>query len=302
MGKPTKDQLVRFKTSVNKHNLIKLEQQLTTLKSPRWDDPNLRGILPALDQRKVTAGRKLFEQYCIACHHAIDRDDPYRKVVAFMHDIEKVGTDPQMALNSVRYQGKSGFLQNLYVEAGEGKLVLQENMPVAALLKMSATGVVTSPDPDKNALYASLESLLDIVSAVSKNSTKASMKQGDYPKGSAQNPYKPLLSYKGRPLNGIWATGPYLHNGSVPTLYDLLLPADQRPTTFLVGSRELDTEKVGFKSSGYPQGFTFDTRLPGNSNRGHEYAAGKTPQPNGERLPALKHDQRMALVEYMKSL
>ena len=301
-GKPTKNQLIRFKTSVNKHNLVKMEQQLTTLKSPRWEDPNLQGILPTLDPQKIAAGRELYVQYCVACHHDIDRDDPYRKVVAYMADIKKVGTDPQMAVNSVSYTGKSGFLQNLYVEAGSGNLVVQETMPVAALLKLGAMGVVASPDPDTNPMYDSLEMIMDIGSALSKNEAKASLKQGDYPLGSPNAPYKPLLSYKARPLNGVWASGPYLHNGSVPTLYDLLLPADQRPEKFLVGSRELDTEKVGFKSSGYPNGFTFDTSLPGNSNQGHEYAAGKTPLPDGQTLPPLNHTQRMDLIEYLKSL
>jgi hypothetical protein len=58
----------------------------------------------------------------------------------------------------------------------------------------------------------------------------------------------PILGYKFRPLTGIWATAPYLHNGSVPTLYDLLLPPSDRPTSFYVGTREFDPVKVGFKT------------------------------------------------------
>ncbi|MEL6710685.1 MAG: di-heme-cytochrome C peroxidase, partial [Pseudomonadota bacterium] len=83
-GTPTKNQLIRFKTSVDKHNLVKMEQQLTTLRSPSWEDTNLQGILPELGPQQVAAGRELYEQYCVACHHDIDRDDPYRKVVAYM--------------------------------------------------------------------------------------------------------------------------------------------------------------------------------------------------------------------------
>ncbi len=301
-GEPTKDQLIHFKTSVDKHNLVRMEQQLTSLQSPKWEDPNLQGILPALDLKKVAAGRRLYEQYCVACHHNIQRDDPHRKVVAYMMDSNKIGTDPQMAENSVNYTGKSGLLQNLYVATGSGNLVIQETMPVAALLKSGVMGVVASPDPDTNPLYNGLEMITDIGRTMSKNETRDSLKQGDYPPGSPQTPYNPLLSYKARPLNGIWASAPYLHNGSVPTLYDLLLPADRRPEKFLVGSRELDVGKVGFKSGGYSNGFMFDTRLPGNSNKGHEYAAGKTPLPNGKVLPPLKHAQRMALIEYLKSL
>jgi len=120
------------------------------------------------------------------------------------------------------------------------------------------------------------------------------------------NPYSLLHAYMGRSLNGIWATGPYLHNGSVPTLYDLLLPAtchaDQknaecRPEKFLVGSREFDAEKVGMKSTGY-DGFTFDTRLNGNRNFGHEY--GTRPAKGPGDLPMLTKEQRLDLLEYLK--
>jgi hypothetical protein len=103
-----------------------------------------------------------------------------------------------------------------------------------------------------------------------------------------------------------------LHNGSVPTLYDLLLPkkrpgdpaeGEYRPDTFMVGSREFDPVHVGLKSSGY-DGFAFDTSIPGNSNAGHEYTAGPghSPQPSGAVLPALSVEQRMDLLEYLKSL
>src|SRR2546423_14037699 len=88
----------------------------------------------------------------------------------------------------------------------------------------------------------------------------------------------PTLDYKFRPLNAIWATAPYLHNGSVPTLYDLLLPPSDRPTSFYVGTREFDPVKVGFKTEQSAEnGFLFrvfdDQGKPiqGNLNSGHDY-------------------------------
>ena len=89
-------------------------------------------------------------------------------------------------------------------------------------------------------------------------------------------------------MNGIWATGPYLHNGSVRTLADLLLPPNQRPRTFRIGSREFDPDNVGFVGAG---GFLFDTSLPGNSNAGHDYGTGD-----------LSEAERDALLEYLKTL
>ncbi len=74
------------------------------------------------------------------------------------------------------------------------------------------------------------------------------------------------VCYKARSLNGIWATGPYLHNGSIRTLKQLI--SGKRDKTFKIGSREYDTEELGFKNAGE---FLFDTTLPGNSNAGHPF-------------------------------
>jgi hypothetical protein len=92
-------------------------------------------------------------------------------------------------------------------------------------------------------------------------------------------------------LAGVWATAPYLHNGSVPTLYDLLLPGAQRPKKFFVGGHELDAAKVGFVTkAAEPNSFAFDTAVPGNHNTGHEYGT------------KLSDQERWALVEYLKTL
>jgi hypothetical protein len=96
------------------------------------------------------------------------------------------------------------------------------------------------------------------------------------------------MGYKARPLNGIWATAPYLHNGSVPNLVELLKPAAERAPTFHVGSREYDPVNVGFKDD--PAQPLFDTSVPGNSNKGHSFAA------------PLSNEERRDLLEYLKSL
>ncbi|PNB46292.1 hypothetical protein C1X73_34765, partial [Pseudomonas sp. FW305-130] len=56
--------------------------------------------------------------------------------------------------------------------------------------------------------------------------------------------------YRARPLNGVWATAPYLHNGSVPSLYWMLSPAAERPKSFCMGGgRDYDPKQVGFAVS-----------------------------------------------------
>jgi hypothetical protein len=98
--------------------------------------------------------------------------------------------------------------------------------------------------------------------------------------------------YANMPLDGIWARAPYLHNGSVPTLYDLLEPSENRPALFYRGYNVFDPVKVGFISSGSEaesNGSVFDTTLEGNDNSGHIYALNLTPE------------EKLALIEYLKS-
>jgi hypothetical protein len=117
--------------------------------------------------------------------------------------------------------------------------------------------------------------------------------------GDRPNGIQAKLAYKVRPLDGIWATPPYLHNGSVPTLYDLLSPAAERPKVFYSGNREFDPVKVGLRTDAAPGLSRFDTSIPGNLNTGHEFS--DTPGP-GVIGRFLQPDERTAIVEYLKTL
>lgn len=104
-----------------------------------------------------------------------------------------------------------------------------------------------------------------------------------------------VKGYANRPLVAAWATAPYLHNNSVPTLHDLLLPADQRPRKFWVGSREYDAQKLGYQTAEddtIPQSLV-DTSLPGNSNAGHSGPQYGT---------SMTEEERADLLEYLKGL
>jgi len=94
--------------------------------------------------------------------------------------------------------------------------------------------------------------------------------------------------YAARPLYGVWAMAPYLHNGSVPTLYDLLKPTD-RPKTFPLGQRDFDPKKVGYRTDVPSPKFTVDTTKLGNANTGHTYGA------------ELSDQERWDLIEYLKT-
>ena len=86
--------------------------------------------------------------------------------------------------------------------------------------------------------------------------------------------YRKTFGYANAPLDGVWLSAPYLHNGSVPTLRDLLEPASQRPPTFYRGDDVYDSKAHGIRAPpGERDGRKFvlyDTGKPGNSNAGHE--------------------------------
>jgi mono/diheme cytochrome c family protein len=125
-----------------------------------------------------------------------------------------------------------------------------------------------------------------------------------------------IAGYKPRPLEGVWATAPFLHNGSVPTLYQLLLPPAKRDVKFFVGRREYDPRDVGFVTTpdedGDDDGFWLDTTLSGNHNTGHAFAADAAtwsrhlqdpkanPLPKGVIGPEFTLDERYAIIEYLK--
>jgi hypothetical protein len=105
--------------------------------------------------------------------------------------------------------------------------------------------------------------------------------------------FRKTNGYTSVPLDGVWLTAPYLHNGSVPTLADLLEPVEQRPRQFWRGLDLFDGTKVGFVSDSDEAkriGTPIDVSKPGNDNAGHAYGT------------ALTVDEKKALVEYMKTL
>ena len=125
-----------------------------------------------------------------------------------------------------------------------------------------------------------------------------------------------IVGYKPRPLEGVWATPPYLHNGSVPSLYQMLVPPHERDPKFFVGRREFDPVHVGYVTKPADEddddGFWLDTSIEGNRNIGHGFVAEAetwrqhredphaNPLPRGVIGPELTDDERWALVEYLK--
>lgn len=283
---PTSPSIVMYNsTSADFEGLATLEEKLAALKPPPWPK-DLFGFNQALANR----GAKVFSQNCASCHY----DRPSSEVPsASATPLFAVGTDPRMVLNSGR-TAETGILENsvqLRLPAGvfgpraTAGDILQTS--VVGSLIAHAAGTPFGPD---NAVWRALR-------ADAQGLTVDQLP--GYLQARLANLYrKPSQSgagaaYEARSLHGIWATGPYLHNGSVPNLWELLTPPAQRHPTFYVGSRTFDPVNVGFASdkSPYKTGnlVTDLNNSNGNGNAGHDYGT------------QLSSADRWALIEYLKS-
>lgn len=274
-----------YRSSIQAKNLRDMEKQVATLYSPLWPD-----FFPKIEQSKVTKGRVLYEQHCLSCHQDINRTDPDRKIKTRMSTLDEIKTDPWMARNAIFQRGKTGIFKGRprFYSVGD---VLGEEEPALYIVNNLMGGVLTN-NP--------LQSLLAI-----RDSAKLGHPDEIHPpkyvdgeiiERGEEVSERALLAYKARPLNGIWAGGPYLHNGSVPNLYELLLPAAKRTKSFYIGAWEFDPVKVGYVAEQRSGSFFFDTSLKGNSNAGHEYGTGEYG------TAPFSEEEIWALIEYMKTL
>ena len=274
-----------YKSSIQTRNLRKIEMKVSELHSPLWPE-----LFPEIDQVQAKQGRALYETHCLSCHQDIQRDDPNRYIKVRMSTLKHIKTDPLMAENAIKLRGKSGIFQGKprYYKAGpelgeeDFAIYIVNNImggvltnnPIQSLLAKRDAKKLGQPDGFRPPKYVDGK----IIETGQESSEQA------------------LLAYKARPLNGIWTAGPYLHNGSVPNLYELMLPAEKRSKTFYIGAWDFDPVKVGYVDEYRDGSFLFDTTLKGNSNAGHEYATGK------DGAPALTKEEIWSLVEYMKTL
>lgn len=302
-----------FESSLNIHNLTELEKLLGSLKPPKWPE----NAMGKLDIQKVNRGAVLFNKECFECHKTIPRENLRAQMDVVMTPLvgksalknllnneskELIQTDPWMACNVIMFEGPAGVLEGLSLGIREGAIkqndklanmlavtikqsLLEKKLVLANAVFVGFFGIPSRPEPAFSEILNKFK-FLRIEIGRPEDSEKMRRKR------ECLSGYNPLLAYKGRPLSGIWATAPYLHNGSVPTLYDLLLPASKRPQKFYVGTREYDPIKVGFVTDpSITNTFLIDTTIEGNLNSGHEYAVDK-----------LTDDDRNSLVEYMKTL
>ncbi len=278
-----------FETSVPIEDMHDLEWLAYYIDPPRWPAAIFGEIKPDL----AAAGGEIFKKQCAGCHeYGDDRRTPTGLIKLNAMRPEEVGTDPTAALRIACPIPDIGALsvppKSYSVEDSQ---LLKDCSGVKA-------GEAFSGNPFAKTVQVAVDNIKQkaYAGAGIDAAQQRAMEDLDQRGGVAwrdtlidtQPPYGP---YAARPLYGIWAAAPYLHNGSVPTLYHLLLPPGQRPKTFALGAREYDPVKLGFvvDTACSAQDCLVDTSETGDGNGGHLWGTDLT------------ESDRMALLEYLKT-
>lgn len=272
-----------YTSSVRLENLHELEEMMARLQAPQWPE----WLFGRLDPEKTGRGKVLYRKLCAGCHQPeLEKPstddhvtvvpgpfppDPVSQAAGkrFYHlrifNVDVIGTDPKDAVN---------FAERT----------------------VDAQAIGLCPDePEAKAIYTVVAGVMQ----------RYYQQHGTPPaqqvswSSQRANYWRATRAYPARPLAGIWATAPFLHNGSVPNLYELLLPANERSATFYLGDLEFDPVRVGYQTGRFYGGFQFDVSQPGNSNAGHEFRDEKG---KGRIGRLLTEAERWELVEYLKAL
>ena len=332
--KPRLVDLRTFPTSVDVRGLVRLETMLERLLPPAWPED----LLGRIDRTAAARGERIYMRDCASCHVPLERTDLTTPIIAQMswfsptapshpgtgsqpaRPNQPPGTDPTMACNAYYYSAASGRLMGYK----SGQYVIGEIAPVLDILTVTVTRALASEwrelvgiafklyhggDPGNRAGSPAAVSAPGTPQA---SATAGPPTSDSYPnlspflRGCVNKRFgnfdeDRILGYKARPLGGIWATAPYLHNGSVPNLYELLLPPDRRSTMFWTGTTQYDAERVGYDiRPSNENSFQFNTRdaqgnvIWGNYNGGHDYNNAALDRNNGR--------DRRDLLEYLKTL
>jgi hypothetical protein len=278
-----------FESSIPMRNMHQLEWLAYYIDPPRWPTAIFGEIKPDL----AAAGERIFRNRCAGCHeYGGDRRTPTGLIRLRGMRPEDVGTDPMAALRiSCPVPDTGALVIPPRSYTAEDSQLLRDCAGVKAGAAFTgnsfARTVQAAVDGIKQKAYAAAG-----IDAAQQRVMEDLDRRGRVSwRDTLLDTRPPYGPYAARPLHGIWAAAPYLHNGSVPTLYHLLLPPEQRPKTFALGGREYDPVKLGFAvgTACGQQDCVVDTTRIGDGNGGHLWGTD------------LAEPDRMALLEYLKT-
>jgi cytochrome c5 len=283
--------------SINFDGLTRLEELLRQIGPPQWQWP-INATLRA-------DGEKIFQRECAQCHGI--KEGAFRSLFdkTWATPVQNVGTDTRQ-FDELGRKVKTGVLAGASIP-GIARKLQEEDFGVHMMFTAVAGSIAqhtllgdhgSDLGGVPNELSVPLPGLQDLAKAM-----KTPDSQPQPPAGSADSltiESGTLLArtlhrgaYESRVLQGIWAAAPYLHNGSVPTLAELLKPSAQRTSKFGLGAK-YDIENVGLAatqdgSDARPVTDCNDLNS-GNSKCGHEFGTN------------LSDPDKKALLEYLKTL
>jgi hypothetical protein len=278
-----------FENSIPVRNMHDLEWLAYYIDPPRWPAAIFGEIKPDL----ADAGEGIFRSRCAGCHeYGDDRRAPTGLIRLRGMRPADVGTDAAAALRiSCPIPDIGALVIPPRSYTAEDSQLLRDCAGIKAGTAFAgnsfARTVQAAVDSMKQKAYAAAG-----IDPAQQRAMEDLDRRGHVAWRDTlidtQPPYGP---YAARPLYGIWAAAPYLHNGSVPTLYHLLLPPEQRPKMFALGGREYDPVRLGFAvdTACGQQDCVVDTTRTGDGNGGHPWGTDLT------------EPDRMALLEYLKT-
>lgn len=222
--------------------------------------------------------------------------------------LDYIGTDPTSALNMINYTYDISSVVEM----------VKEKRAAGSILRLPDPESI--PDPSKTGFAQGLSYIGGEVRNKQYREWGLIGDDGYTPKpdkvaqvedyngfGEHDNPV-PWRAYRPRPLEGVWATAPFLHNGSIPSIYQLLLPVEERDQTFYLGRREYNPKTLGIEVNKIKGAFKFDTQITGNSNLGHEFndglcgdgVIGYQIKERPGYCRQLTERERSAIIEYLK--
>jgi RoxA-like, cytochrome c-like len=288
-------------TSANLVALQSLEEKVVRLRPPPWPK-----AIFGFDEALARQGEALFQEHCKGCHSS---EQP-SLIGAWSTPVKAVGTDPKMVVEAERMVDPGIFKGSIIPMLPIGGR-LQDRSKALDVLAVAIIGTLIEQAQLDNAelqqdgLWRAIrQDMLQVVPEQRIDLSKITQEKinqiQDFITANLDllfqqpSPAARGAAYEARALYGIWATAPYLHNGSVPNLWELLTPAKRRNATFMVGSRVFDPKRVGYVTDQSPfKNGTFVTdpnNANGNGNGGHEFGTD------------LSEAERWAIIEYLKGL
>jgi hypothetical protein len=345
----------RFASSVDVNNLVEIEKWLggthpkenndkfNGLLAPKWPDS-----FPAINHNLASKGQNLYKKMCKGCHlPAINSEefwsDKHWQKIRYTENglvqetketflklkiipVEKIGTDPaqSVVLGSRTIDTTDLKLKTEVCTLVSENLYGSEESHTESYSDSGSPKTILSYVPfDDSATSIFGLALGAVVERTNQQWFKQNYIAGDQRpvyEGMRPNCLQVGQGYKARPLNGVWATAPFLHNGSIATIYDLLSVQTERPSFVQLGNQAFDAKHLGlvqddsvhsindkkehdsheltndYSADGL---FILDARESGNHNTGHIFDDVKQPGRIGRKL---NKDEKLALIEYLKTI